>query len=234
MDRVLELARAHGLAVVEDAAQAVGGAWAEKPVGAWGDAACLSFYPTKNLGACGEAGMIVTSQAGIAHAVRLSRSWEQAGPDRHLARGFNYRMEAIQGAVLGVKLPHLEDWNEVRRAHARRYDAALSQGGVQAPAALPWARHIYHIYAVRTRDRAVMQQALRRRGVETRVHYPVPLHLNENCRHLGYRQGDFPVAERAAAEVLSIPVHAELSDEQVETVAAALAAEMPSPLPISA
>jgi dTDP-4-amino-4,6-dideoxygalactose transaminase len=241
LDPILEIARRHGLAVIEDAAQAHGATYKGRRVGSLGDAGCFSFYPTKNLGACGEAGMIVTSQAGIAEAVRLARSWEQAGPDRHLARGFNYRMEAIQGAILGVKLPHLEDWNEARRGHARRYDAALAQGGLQAPAVMPWARHVYHLYAVRTPHRAVVQQALRRRGVETRVHYPVPLHLNESCRHLGYREGDFPVAERAAAEVLSIPVHAELSDEQVEIVAAALAdaaaaarSAPPRPLPISA
>jgi dTDP-4-amino-4,6-dideoxygalactose transaminase len=224
MDPILAIARRHGIAVIEDAAQAHGAAYKGRSVGSLGDAACFSFYPTKNLGACGEAGIVVTSDSGLAEAVRLARSWEQAGPDPRLARTFNYRMEAIQGAILGVKLPYLESWNAARRAHAARYDAALSGGPVQAPPVASWASHAYHIYAVRTARRDPLREALRRRGVETRIHYPTPIHLHPSCRGLGYREGDFPQAERAAAEVLSIPVHPALGPGQADAIARALVA----------
>ncbi len=231
LDPILAIARRHGLAVIEDAAQAHGAEYKGRRVGGLGDAGCFSFYPTKNLGACGEAGIVVTSHPGIAEFVRRARSWEQPGDDRHVARGFNYRMDAIQGAVLGVKLPHLAAWNEARRAHASRYDEALAAGPLQRPAVMSWARHVYHIYAVRAPNRSLVQQEMRRRGIETRIHYPTPLHLHESCGHLGYRAGDFPASERAAAEVLSIPVHAELSSDQVEAIAGALSTAQPSPMP---
>jgi dTDP-4-amino-4,6-dideoxygalactose transaminase len=231
LDPILAIARRHGLAVIEDAAQAHGAEYKGRRIGGLGDAACFSFYPTKNLGACGEAGMVVTSHPEIAEFVRRARSWEQTGADRHLARGFNYRMDALQGAMLGVKLPHLAAWNEARRAHARRYDEALAAGPLLRPAVMSWARHVYHIYAVRAPNRSLVQQELRRRGIETRIHYPTPLHLHESCQHLGYRAGDFPAAERAAAEVLSIPVHAELSADQVEAIAGALSALQPAARP---
>jgi dTDP-4-amino-4,6-dideoxygalactose transaminase len=224
MDPILDVARRHGLAVIEDAAQAHGAQYKGRRAGSLGDAGCFSFYPSKNLGACGEAGMVVTSEAGWARRIRALRDWGEGAQYQHESRGFNHRMEAIQGAVLGVKLPHLDGWTAARRANAARYDAAIQATGLTAPAAHPWARHVYHIYAVRARNRAAVQDELRRRGVETRVHYPTPIHLLLAWADLGHRAGDFPHAERAAREVLSIPVHPELEAADVEAVATALRA----------
>jgi len=166
--------------------------------------------------------MVVTQHPEWARVVRALRDWGQSGAYRHVAPGFNYRMEAIQGAVLGVKLRHLDTWTAARRANAARFDAALAGSSVQAPPVMPWARHVYHLYAVRARQRSSVEAALRQWGVETRVHYRIPIHLQEACAYLGHGPGDFPQAERAAREVLSIPVHAELSDGQVCVIADAL------------
>lgn len=222
MDPILALAARHGLAVIEDAAQAHGAEYRGRRVGSLGDAGCFSFYPSKNLGAPGEAGMVVTSRPEWASRLRRLRDWGQAGPYRHVERGFNYRMAGIQGAVLGVKLRHLARWTESRRAHAARYDAALDGPGLEAIPVQLWARHVYHIYAVRCRHRDEVQADFHRRGVETRVHYPSPIHLVDAWTDLGYPGGSFPHAERAAREVLSLPVHPELTPRQVGTVAAAI------------
>ena len=222
MDPILDVARRHGLAVIEDAAQAHGAAYKGRPVGSLGHAGCFSFYPSKNLGACGEAGMVVTSDAGWAETIRSLRDWGGGATYEHTSRGFNYRMEAIQGAVLGVKLRHLDRWTAMRRANAEHYDAAIRASGLTAPPVSAWARHAYHIYAMRTRHRAMVQDELRRRGIETRVHYPTPIHLLPAWAELGHRAGDFPHAEQAAREVLSIPVHPELEPGDVDTVAQAL------------
>ena len=222
MDPIVNIARQRGLTIIEDAAQAHGAEYKGRRVGCLGDMACFSFYPSKNLGACGEAGMVLTSHPELFRSVHLLRDWGQAGPYRHVARGFNYRMDAIQGAVLGVKLRHLDAWNSARREHAARYDAAITGPELEAPRVAAWARHAYYVYAVRARQRAAVEAELRRRGIETRVHYPTPIHLIEALADLGYRAGDFPNAERAASEVLSIPVHPELTPAQVDTVALAL------------
>jgi len=224
MDPILDIARRHGLAVIEDAAQAHGAFYKGRRVGSIGDAGCFSFYPSKNLGACGEAGMVLTSDQEILRGVRMLRDWGQAGPYCHMARGFNYRMEAIQGAVLGVKLKHLEEWNATRREHASRFDAAIDGPHVQAPVREPWARHVYYVYAVRAPHRGAVAAELAARGIETRVHYPMPIHLIEALADLGYRAGDFPHAERAASEVLSIPVHPELTAGDVADIVKALRA----------
>jgi dTDP-4-amino-4,6-dideoxygalactose transaminase len=222
MDPILDIARRRGLTVIEDAAQAHGAEYKGRRVGGLGDLGCFSFYPSKNLGACGEAGMVVTSHPERARRLRKLRDWGQTTSGGDVARGFNYRMDSIQGAVLGVKLRYLDGGNAARRAHAARYDAAIAGLGLEAPPSMAWARHAYHIYAVRARRRAAAQEMLRRRGVETRVHYPAPIHLTEGWTDLGYHVGDFPHAERAASEVLSIPVHPELTDTQVDAVAEAL------------
>lgn len=228
MAPILDVARRRGLAVIEDAAQAHGAEYGGRRAGSLGDAGCFSFYPSKNLGACGEAGMVVTSHPGWARAIRALRDWGEGPPYQHESRGFNHRMEAIQGAVLGVKLAHLDGWTEARRANAARYDAAIRAVGPRAallaPTGRPGVRHVYHIYAVRARERETAQAELRRLGVETRVHYPAPIHLLPAWADLGYRGGDFPHAERAAREVLSIPVHPELDPEDVDAVARALRA----------
>ena len=236
MAPILDIARRHGLVVVEDACQAHGAEYLGQRVGGMGDAGCFSFYPSKNLGACGEGGMVVTSNPEIARQVRLLRDWGQSAAYQHSVRGFNYRMEGIQGAVLAVKLRYLDQWNEARRANAARYDAAIRGPALRAPQAMSYGRHVYHVYAVRASRRAEAQEALLRRGIEARIHYPVPIHLLEAWSHLGLRDGDLPEAERAAHEVLSIPVHPELSPEQVNEVIEALqviAAETPANAPVS-
>ena len=221
MDPILDIARRHRLTVVEDACQAHGAEYRGRRVGSLGDAGCFSFYPSKNLGACGEGGMLVASNPDILRQVRLLRDWGRSSC-QHLVQGFNYRMDGIQGAVLGVKLCHLDAWNACRRANAARYGAAIRGPALRAPQAMSWGRHVYHVYAVRANRREEAQGAFLARGIETRVHYPIPVHLLEAWRHLGLNEGDLPEAERAAHEVLSIPVHPELSSEAVEQVVDAL------------
>jgi dTDP-4-amino-4,6-dideoxygalactose transaminase len=176
--------------------------------------------------------MVVTSDPDLARQVRLLRDWGQVAPYQHLVPGFNQRMEGIQGAVLGVKLRYLEQWTAVRRDHASSYDRAIRGPGLGAPEAMAYGRHVYHVYAVRSARRVAAQAAFLRRGIETRIHYPSPIHLTGAFRHLGYHEGAFPESERAAREVLSIPVHPELSPEQAATVIEALqaiSAEVPPP-----
>jgi dTDP-4-amino-4,6-dideoxygalactose transaminase len=221
MAPILDIARRRGLVVIEDAAQAHGAQCDGRRVGGLGDAGCFSFYPSKNLGACGEGGMMVTSNPEMARSARLLRDWGREG-DGHAVKGFNFRMDAIQGAILGVKLRHLDAWNAARRGHAARYDAALAGTGMHAGRSMPWARHAYHVYALRSQRRAAVAQQFRQLGIETRVHYPTPVHLTDAWSDLGYGGDDFPEAQRAAREVLSIPVHPELTAAEVEQVAAAL------------
>jgi len=218
MDPILEVARRHGLAVIEDAAQAHGAAYRARPAGSLGGMACFSFYPGKNLGAYGEGGMVVTSDPEYARTVRMLRDWGAERKYHHVLKGYNYRLEGIQGAVLRVKLRHLEAWTEGRRAAAARYDAGLVEAGVGTPRAADDVRHVYHIYAVRTANREALQQGLHAEGIQTGIHYPFPIHLLPAFADLGYRSGDFPHAERAAAEVLSLPMFPELTPEQIGTV----------------
>jgi dTDP-4-amino-4,6-dideoxygalactose transaminase len=220
MDPILEIAKRHGVRVIEDACQAHGAAYNGRPVGSLGDAACYSFYPGKNLGAYGEGGLVVTSDPEIARTVRMLRDWGQERKYHHVLKGFNYRMEGLQGAILRVKLRHLERWTEARRRHAKEFAAHLRDSGVATPVEAPYARHVFHVYAVRTADRASLQRVLQSNGIATGIHYPVPVHLQPAYADLGYTQGDFPESERAANEVLSLPMYPELTTEQVETVAA--------------
>lgn len=222
LDPILSLAKARGLAVIEDAAQAHGARYRGRRVGGIGDAGCFSFYPSKNLGACGEGGLVVTRNAAWARTIRMLRDWGQEEPYRHRVKGFNYRMDGIQGAVLAVKLRHLDAWNATRRANAACYDAAAAGPALAAPRPAAWAEPVYHIYALRARQRDAAREEFRRRGIETRVHYPAPIHLLEAWRDLGHRRGDFPLAERAAGQVLSVPVHPELSPAQRDTIAQAI------------
>ncbi len=222
MRPILDVAQRHGIAVIEDASQAHGARYEGRRVGGLGVAGCFSFYPSKNLGACGEAGIVVTSDPAIERRIRLLRDWGQSSPQQHLLRGFNCRMEALQGAILGVKLRSLEQWNAARQAHAARYDAAIRGPLLQAPRVMGYASHVYHVYAVRTARRPQVQAALLRRGIETRIHYPQPIHRLEPWRELDVTAGSLVHAERAANEVLSIPVHPELASGQVDRIVTAL------------
>jgi dTDP-4-amino-4,6-dideoxygalactose transaminase len=230
MDPILEAARARGIAVIEDAAQAHGAEYRGRRVGSLADMACFSFYPTKNLGAYGEAGAVVTANPEHAQMIRLLRNW--GGPRyQHDLRGFNYRMENLNGAMLQVKLRHLERWTEARRAIAAQYDKLLAASGVTIPRTLPHVRHVYHAYTIRTAERDRVAKQLGEAGVQTGVHYPKPIHLQPAYRDARFPAGSLPMAEAAAREVLCLPIYPEMTPEQVETVAGAVAGRFSSAAP---
>jgi dTDP-4-amino-4,6-dideoxygalactose transaminase len=218
MDAINAIAKQHNLRVVEDAAQAHGAEYKGKRVGTLGDAGCFSFYPTKNLGACGEGGMVTTNDDEIAHQVRLLRDWGSDRKYHHVMAGFNYRMEGLQGAILNVKLRHLEEWTERRREVAAMYDELLT---VEQPHAISDTRHVYHTYTIRSHERDILQQRLRTRGIQTAIHYPVPIHLQPAYTNDRHPKGSLPESERAANEVLSLPMYPELTQDEVSEVAEA-------------
>ncbi|HVN19597.1 MAG TPA: DegT/DnrJ/EryC1/StrS family aminotransferase [Dongiaceae bacterium] len=222
MDPILEIARRRGLVVIEDAAQAHGAKYKGKSVGSLADMACFSFYPGKNLGAYGEGGAVTTNDPEYARAVRMLRDWGQDQKYHHVLRGYNYRMEGFQGAVLGVKLRRLDQWTEGRRRLVRQYNSLLSHCDVETPREMPWAHHVYHVYTVRSADRDGLQAKLASEGIQTGIHYPVPVHLQPAYADLGYGAGSFPQSEAAAQQVLSLPLYPELSSEAVAQVAAGI------------
>ena len=222
MDPILAMARRHGLVVIEDACQAHGAEYHGRRAGSMGDMGCFSFYPGKNLGAYGEGGLVTTNDPELARKIRMLRDWGAERKYEHVLKGYNYRLEGIQGAVLRVKLRHLEAWTEARREVAARYDRLLAGSGVPTPKAMPYARHVYHIYAIRTSHRQEWQKALQAKNIQTGIHYPTPVHLLPAYADLGYTAGAFPHSERAAAEVLSLPMFPELTAEQCETVSRAV------------
>jgi dTDP-4-amino-4,6-dideoxygalactose transaminase len=220
MEAIGEIAAAHGLLVLEDAAQSQGARRNGRGSGSFGAAAATSFYPGKNLGAYGDAGAVLTAQEETASRVRRLRNW---GSDRkyyHPEIGFNSRLDTLQAVVLAAKLRRLDAWNAARRQAAARYDELLGGlGGVRLPRTLPGNEHVYHLYVVRVPRRDEVLAKLNAAGIGAGVHYPTPLHLHGALRHLGYRERDFPEAERAAAEVLSLPLHPHLTASQQERVA---------------
>jgi dTDP-4-amino-4,6-dideoxygalactose transaminase len=222
MDPLLEIARRHDLAVIEDAAQAHRAEYKGRRVGSLGDLGCFSFYPGKNLGAYGEGGMVVTNNPEHARTIQMLRDWGQEQRYHHVLKGYNYRMDGLQGAILRVKLRHLDAWTDARRAHAEHYNALLADSGVKTPTVMPYSHHVYHIYAVQTQQRELLQQQLSEQGIQTGIHYPIPVHLQAAYSDLGYKLGDFPHSEQAAGRVLSLPMHAELTPEQIHTVAKSL------------
>ena len=227
MDPILEFAREHGLHVVEDACQAHGATYKGKRVGMFGDTACFSFYPGKNLGAFGEAGAIVTSSAELSERLRILRDHGQERKYFHSVIGWNCRMDGIQGAVLRIKLRQLNANNQRRRSHAAHYDAGLREiDGVVTPIQAPDVSHVYHVYAIRVSSRDQVTESLADQGIATGIHYPVPVHLQEAYRHLGYQRGTFPVAEQCAAEFVSLPIYPELTHSQVEEVIQGLKAAL--------
>ena len=224
MAPLLAVARERGLHVIEDAAQSLGArqrlddVW--RQAGALGDAGCFSFFPSKNLGAFGDAGLVTAQDAGVAERVRKLRVHGGRQMYHHEMVGTNSRLDTLQAAVLLAKLPHLGEWTEARRAHARYYDERFAgSGAVTAPTTLPQNEHVYNQYTVRTSQRDELRRFLDERGIGTGIYYPVPLHLQECFAELGYAAGDLPVAEGLAADVLSLPVYPELSAEQLEYVA---------------
>jgi dTDP-4-amino-4,6-dideoxygalactose transaminase len=218
MDPILDIARRHGLVVIEDACQAHGAKYKGFRVGSLGHAAAFSFYPAKNLGAYGDGGIVVTSDPQTADAVRLLRNYGQRVKYEHQCVGFNRRLDTLQAAVLAVKLKYLDEWNALRSKHARRYKQLLAGTGVITPAEADYAQSVWHLYVIRTKNRELLRRLLSDQGIATGVHYPVPIHLQAAYRELGCGQGDFPVTENFADEILSLPMYAELPAEAIEYV----------------
>ncbi len=224
MDPIVEIARRHNLIVIEDAAQAHGAEYKGRRAGSIGDIACFSFYPGKNLGAYGEAGAVVTNNEEYVKTIKTLRDHGQSRKYHHEMVGYNYRLEGIQGAVLRVKLGHLDKWNDARRRHAALYKNLLKNAGVQLFDEMEYGKAVYHIYPVFTRWRDALADHLKASNVATGIHYPIPVHMQPAYADLGLKQGDMPLSERAASEELSLPMFAELTAEQIETVAAAVRA----------
>ncbi len=224
MDAILDIAERHGLTVIEDAAQAHGAEYKGRRAGAMSRVAIFSFYPSKNLGAYGDAGMLVTDDDQIAARIRMMRDHGRKGKYEHLIEGYNYRLDALQAAILGAKLLHLEDWNQARRRIADLYRAALVDLDIVLPFEPEYLKAVYHVFAIRSPRRDELQEHLRNEGISTGIHYPIPLHLQPAYKDLGYKEGDLPVAEECARQVLSLPMYAELSPDQVERIAEAVRA----------
>ncbi len=230
MDPILELAQRYNLIVVEDACQAHGAKYFSKKENCWkragsmSCAAAFSFYPGKNLGACGEAGAVTTNDKELAQKVRMLRDHGQPQKYYHEFEGYNGRLDAIQAGILRLKLEHLEEWNKQRRDIADRYQELfrLAAGSITVPREPAWARAVYHLYVIRTENRDQLRQHLFETGIATGIHYPMPLHLQKACRNLGYKEGDFPVTEKLALEILSLPVYPQLQLDQQRHIAKAV------------
>ena len=223
MNEIMAIADRRGIQVVEDACQAHLAQYDGKFVGQFGVAAAFSFYPGKNLGAYGEGGGVITNDGELARKMRMIRDHGSEKKYYHAMWGHNYRLDGIQGAVLGVKLPHLAAWTDARRAHARTYNTRLTgMGDLIIPQENPLARHVYHLYVVQTANRDELQSFLGEREIGAGLHYPLPLHLQEAYRNLGYKKGDFPVTEKVAARGISLPMFAELTADQIDCVVGAI------------
>jgi dTDP-4-amino-4,6-dideoxygalactose transaminase len=218
MDSILEIARRHNLLVIEDAAQAVGAEYNGRRAGSMGDLACFSFYPGKNLGAYGEAGAVVTNNEEYVQIIKELRDQGQSAKYLHERVGYNFRMEAIQGAILGVKLRHLDEWTALRRHHAKTYSQALADSGLrllEEPAA---CKSVYHIFPLFTDQRDELREHLQANGISSGIHYPIPVHMQRGFSNLGFSEGDLPETEQVCREVMSLPMYPELTDETVEQI----------------
>ena len=218
MDPILEIAKRHGLIVIEDAAQAHGVRYKGKRVGGFGNAAAFSFYPGKNLGAYGDGGAVVTNDAATDDKLRLLRNYGQRVKYHHEEIGFNHRLDTIQAAVLRVKLRYLDAWNAARRQHAADYTRLLQGLDVHPPMVPVYSEPIWHLFVIRVQDRDGFQAFLKERNIDSGIHYPIPIHMQPAYQSLGYKKGDFPVTEGFADHIVSLPMYAELTDEMVEYV----------------
>jgi dTDP-4-amino-4,6-dideoxygalactose transaminase len=224
MDRVLEIAERHGLIVIEDACQAHGAKYKGRRVGSLGHAAAFSFYPAKNLGAYGDGGMVVTNDKRVAESIRMLRDYGQREKYHHVLQGYNHRLDTLQAAILRVKLRHLEAWNSARRRHAELYTRLLGDRGVVTPREADYAPQggVWHLYVIQVPDQRALKAWLADRGIATGIHYPIPVHLQVAYEKLGYKNGDFPIAERYARQILSLPMFPELTPDAIEYVAEAV------------
>jgi dTDP-4-amino-4,6-dideoxygalactose transaminase len=223
LDPMMEIAAGHGLTLIEDAAQAHGAEYRGRRAGTVGHLGCFSFYPGKNLGAYGEGGAVTTNDPAHLRRISMLRDWGAETRYHHDVKGFNYRMDGVQGAILAVKLRYIEKWTDARRVLAARYDECLGELGFRVPAAPADRRHVYHVYAIRHRARDELAAFLNERGIATGIHYPIPVHLQKAFAELGHGPGDFPHAEQAARELLSLPLFPEMTVDQQDQVVAALA-----------
>ncbi len=222
MDAILEIADRHGIHVIEDACQAHGAEYKGRKAGSFGTAGCFSFYPGKNLGACGEGGAVTTNDAELAQRIRLWRDHGSPKRYEHVFPGLNMRMEGLQGGILSVKLKYLDRWNDQRRLAAAEYNAALAGTDIETPIEMPYNRHVYHLYVVQSKTRDRLREQLTEAGIESGLHYPTPLHLQEAYRFLGYKQGDFPVTESLKDRILSLPMYPGIRSEAIARVATEL------------
>ncbi len=222
MQPILDIAKENGIVVIEDAAQAHGAEYNGRRAGSMGAIGCFSFYPGKNLGACGEGGILVSDDDEAIASARKMRDWGQSQKYHHDLPGFNYRMDAIQGAVLRIKLRHIDAWTEARRSIAALYDSHFSDTGIQTPVKSNASRHVYHVYAIVVSERQNVVARLNEVGIGNGIHYPIPVHLQKAHADLGHGDGDFPVSERLANSFLSLPIYPEMPAEHVETVVSAV------------
>jgi dTDP-4-amino-4,6-dideoxygalactose transaminase len=222
MSAIQEVAARYDLLVIEDACQAHGAHYKGKRAGTLGQAAAFSFYPAKNLGACGDGGILVTDDDALADRVRMLRNYGQREKYHHEIQGFNRRLDTIQAAILQIKLQHLDEWNARRAQHAMLYDKLLADSGVVTPVIAEDRDHVWHLYVVRVPDREALRDFLTERGIMTGIHYPIPIHLQPAYQDLGYERGSFPVTEAYASEIVSLPMYPEMPTEFVEYVAGAI------------
>ncbi len=219
MDSIMEIANRYDLVVIEDACQAHGAKYGGRKAGSLGTMGCFSFYPTKNLGGYGDGGMVVTDHQRYDRKLRLLRCYGERKKYEHILKGHNSRLDEIQAAILRVKLEHLDQWNKERRRKAKLYTKMLSPLGVDCPLEMKEVRHVYHLYTIKTRKRDLLQVFLRRKGIETHIHYPVPIPLEKAYREMGYRRGDFPLTYQWSREILSLPFFPEIKESEMEQVA---------------
>lgn len=222
MDPILTIAEKHGLLVIEDACQAHGAEYKGRRAGSIGHAAGFSFYPSKNLGAYGDGGMIVTSDDAVAEAVKMLRNYGTSQKYKHEIIGYNRRLDTVHAAVLRVKLRHLDDWNAARRSHAKLYNELLTDARVSLPVVADYALPVWHLYVIRVADRVGLQDYLNQRNISSGIHYPIPVHLQPAFEYLGYAQGRFPITERYAEQIVSLPMYPELSSEMIEYAVGAI------------
>lgn len=220
MDPILDIAKQYNLAIIEDACQAHGSLYKGRKSGSLGDVGCFSFYPSKNLGALGDGGIVITNDAKIAERLYLLRNYGQERRYYHKIKGFNSRLDEIQAAILRLKLKHLDVWNTIRREKARLYISLLKDtSSVITPNEAHYSKHVYHLFVIRCKQRDTLREFLLKYGVGTLIHYPIPVHLQDSYKDLGYRRGDFPITENYAEAILSLPMYPEINDSEIEYIA---------------
>lgn len=222
MDPIMAIAKKHKLKVIEDCAQAHGALYKNKKVGSFGDAACFSFYPTKNLGAFGDGGMVITNSEEMKERLLLLRDYGRKGRYEHILKGYNSRLDTLQAAILRVKLKHLDEWNEKRRKNAHLYTKLFKENNIDLvlPNESDYAKHVYHLYPVRVKNRKSVMEKLAEKGIRTLMHYPIPIHLQDAYKDLGHKKGDFLISEKCCEEILSLPMYPELPEEEIKYVVA--------------